>query len=224
MQGEVTGIDFDHDAVILADGRRLGYDSLVLAPGGVTTDFGVPGVAEHAYGLKSTADAVRLRHRVLSSFDAVASDLQNGRPHRRAATTIVIVGGGPTGVELAGGFAELTSRVLAPDYPEIDQSAVRIVLVEGQDGVLAGFADSLRANARETLEAMGVEVMLNTQVAEVTARSVDFADGDAIDADTVVWAAGIRAHPLAEELGLETGRGARAVSYTHLTLPTIYSV
>ena len=219
VQGEVVHVDFDKGAVVLADGREVAYDSLVLAPGGVTADFGVPGVAEHAFGLKSTADAVALRRRVLQSFDDVGNALQRGRPHRSEATTIVIVGGGPTGVELAGGFAELTSRVLVPDYPEIDPSAVRIVLVEGQDGVLAGFDDSLRTSARTTLEAMGVEVLLNTQVASVSSSTVDLHDGQTIGADTVVWAAGIRAHPLAERLGLATGAGARVIVNEDLALP-----
>lgn len=219
VQGEVIGVDFDSDAVVLADGRRLRYDSLVLAPGGITADFGVPGVAEHAFGLKSTADAIALRHRVLQSFEDAGNDLQHGRPHRKEATTIVIVGGGPTGVELAGGFAELTSRVLSPDYPELDPDAIRIVLVEGQDAVLAGFDDSLRTNARQTLERMGVDVLLNTQVARVSAASVDLSDGSTIGADTVVWAAGIRAHPLAERLGLETGPGSRVIVDDDLTLP-----
>ena len=219
VQGEVVGIDFDNDAVQLGDGRQLGYDSLVLAPGGVTADFGVPGVAEHAFGLKSTADAIALRYRVLSSFEDVGNDLQHCRAQRPEATTIVIVGGGPTGVELAGGFAELTSRVLVPDYPEIDPSAIRIVLVEGQDGLLAGFDDSLRTNARDSLERVGVEVLLNTQVASVSKTTVELSDGTNIGADTVVWAAGIRAHPLAEAIGLETGRGARVIVHDDLTLP-----
>ena len=219
VQGEVVGVDFDNDAVQLGDGRQLGYDSLVLAPGGVTADFGVPGVAEHAFGLKSTADAIALRRRVLSSFEDMGNDLQHGRAQRPEATTIVIVGGGPTGVELAGGFAELTSRVLVPDYPEIDPSAIRIVLVEGQDGLLAGFDDSLRTNARDSLERVGVEVLLNTQVASVSKTTVELSDGTNIGADTVVWAAGIRAHPLAEAIGLETGRGARVIVHDDLTLP-----
>ncbi len=219
VQGEVIGVDFEGNAVILSDGRRVDFDSLVLALGGITAHFGVPGVAEHAFGLKSAADAVTLRDRVLRSFDQMATELQQGMAHRPEATTIVIVGGGPTGVELAGGFSELTTRVLGLDYPEIDQDAIRIVLVEGQGAVLGGFAERLQNNARQTLEGMGVELMLNTQVASVTSTCVELDNGQSVAADTVVWAAGIRAHPLAEQIGLETGRGGRVIVNPDLTIP-----
>ncbi len=219
IQGTVVDVDFGAQIVHLESGRVVPYDSLVLALGGITADFGVPGVGEYAFGLKSASDAEALRERVLTAFESVGTELGEGRPHRASATTIVIVGGGPTGVELAGGYAELTSRVLLPDYPEIDPDAVRVVLIEGRDALLGGFASSLQMNALETLESMGVEVLLETQVGAVHAAAVELADGTEIPTDTVVWAAGIRAHPLAEALGLETGSGGRVVVDDTLRLP-----
>ena len=138
---------------------------------------------------------------------------------RSAATTIVIVGGGPTGVEMSGGFSELIDRVLRRDYPLLDIDASRVVLVEGQDRLLATFAPRLGLLARERLTKMGVDVRLNTQVASVAADRVRLADGTTIMTDTVVWAAGVRAHPLATDAGLETTRGGRVVVDGKLRLP-----
>ncbi len=219
LQGEVTGIDFDAQTISLADNSTVDYDSLILAMGGVTADFGVPGVTDHAFGLKSAAEADALRSHVISQFETEANRRGRGAEADHAPTTIVVVGGGPTGVEMAGGYAELTSRVLLPDYPELDPAIVRVILVEGRDALLAGFAPKLQANAVRTLEKMGVEVMLNTQVAEVGASSVTFADGSSVDTATVVWAAGIRAHPLAEQLGLDVDRAGRVAIDDQLRLP-----
>jgi len=219
VHGCVRDIDFDEKVVVLDSGREISYDSLVLALGGVTADFGVPGVTDHAFGLKSAADADSLREHVLAAFESEGASVGEGHPHRSGATTIVIVGGGPTGVELAGGYAELTSRVLLPDYPELDPDRVRVILVEGQDALLAGFDPALQHNAVETLRSMGVEVRLNTQVASVGATTVELTDGSHIDSEIVVWAAGIRANPLAEALGLETGPGGRVIIDDSLRIP-----
>lgn len=219
MQGEVTHIDFEAQTISLADGTSVKYDSLILAMGGVTADFGVSGVTDHAFGLKSAAEADALRSHVISQFETEANQRGRHKDPDAAPTTIVVVGGGPTGVEMAGGYAELTSRVLLPDYPELDPASVRVILVEGRDTLLAGFAPKLQANAIKTLEKMGVEVMVNTQVAEVGPSSVTFAAGSTVDTATVVWAAGIRAHPLAEQLGLEVDRAGRVAIDNQLRLP-----
>lgn len=211
VQGEVVDVTFDTKTVVLGDATKIAYDSLILAPGGVTADFGVPGVAEHSFGLKSAAEADALRSHVISQFESEANRRSSGAVHRDAPTTIVVVGGGPTGVEMAGGYAELTSRVLSLDYPEIASDDVRVVLVEGQGALLNGFAPKLQQNAASTLRKMGVEVKLNTQVAEVTDSSVTFSTGTVVETATVVWAAGIRAHPLAEQIGLEVDRSGRVV-------------
>ncbi|MGI9609172.1 MAG: NAD(P)/FAD-dependent oxidoreductase, partial [Acidimicrobiia bacterium] len=219
IQGEVVSIDRTNRFVLTRDGLQLPYDSLVIAVGGVTADFGVEGVATHAFGLKSAAEAEALRDHLLTEFEAEASRRIDGKGADPAATGIVIVGGGPTGVEMAGGYAELVARVLTSDYPEIPQTDTRVVLIEGQDRLLNGFADSLADNAQRTLEKMGVEVILGEQVAAVDAVSVTLGGGAAIPSKTVVWAAGIRAHPLAAALGCETTRGGRIVVDEHLRLP-----
>lgn len=216
LQGEVVGADFASQKLLLADGGPIEFDSLILAMGGVTADFGVPGVAEHAFGLKSAAEADALRSHVISQFEAEANHRERGGSPNNAPTTVVVVGGGPTGVEMAGGFAELTNRGLLPDSPEFDPNSARVILVEGRGDLLAGFAPKLQHKTKTTLEKMGVDVRLNTQVAEVGASSVSFADGSTIETATVVWAAGIRAHPLAEQLGLEVGQAGRIVVDDHL--------
>ncbi|MEM7095651.1 MAG: NAD(P)/FAD-dependent oxidoreductase [Actinomycetota bacterium] len=207
LQATVTAIDFDARRIDLDTAPALRFDDVILAPGAVTADFGVPGVADHAFGLKSAADAEQLRHHVLRSFDRAAQAGEGSG----ADTTIVVVGGGPTGVELAGGYAELTRRVLLPDYPELNVDDVRIILIEGRASLLGGFRPKLRDNARRTLERLGVEVRLDANVQRVDTAGVLLGDGDRIESKTVVWAAGVRAHPLADALDLATGPGGRAI-------------
>ncbi len=229
LQARVTDVDLDRQLVRTDDGPPLPYDRLILALGAITADFGVPGVAEHAFGLKSAAEATAIRSHVLRLFEraerAMQSDPQR-EPNRHsdrtssdAATTIVIVGGGPTGVEMAGGFLELFNRPLRRDFPGIGIDRTRVVLVEGQDRLLATFAPRLADRALRELERMGVEVRLSTQVAEVTADWVRLSDGDEIATNTVVWAAGVRAHPLADAIGLETDSVGRVIVDDRLRVP-----
>jgi NADH dehydrogenase len=215
IRARVVGVDLDRRAVVLADGDQLAYDHLVLAAGGVTADFGVPGVVEHAFGLKSAADAIAIRTHLLEQFERY----ERGHDGDGGLLTFVVAGGGPTGVEMAGGFAELIHHVLRRDFPAIDVRRARVVLVEAQDRLLATFAPKLGRKAERRLERMGVEVLLGTQVAEVTARSVLLADGTSIGTRTLVWAAGIRAHPLGHALGCELDRGGRVVVDEALRLP-----
>ena len=217
LQGRMTGLDLDGRLVHLADGGPLPYDHLILALGAVTADFGVPGVAEHGFGLKNAEEARRIRTHVLQRFEA--ADRLADEPARRAAMTIVVAGGGPTGVEMAGGFAELVDRVLRRDFPDLDVDQARVVLVEGQDQVLGAFNPRLGAKARRQLEKMGVEVRTGVNVERVSPTDVVLADGTTIASETLVWAAGVRANPLAERLGLETSRGGRVVVDEHLRLP-----
>ncbi len=188
----------------------------MLAAGAVTADFGVPGVAQHAFGLKSAAEALDIRSHVLRSFER-AERLGSEAPD--GLTTIVIVGGGPTGVEMAGGFAELIDRPLRRDFPGLGPNLGRVVLVEGQDRLLASFAPRLGEHARRRLEKMNVDVRLSTQVAEVTADQVRLGDNTTVDAETVVWAAGVKASPLAAALGVDTTKGGRVVVDEQLRLP-----
>ncbi|HEX9260175.1 MAG TPA: NAD(P)/FAD-dependent oxidoreductase [Acidimicrobiales bacterium] len=210
----VTGIDLDAREVTFDRGEPCSYDSLVLAAGAVTATFGVPGVDEHGFGLKSVADALALRSHVLARFEeSAATGGADGD------LTVVIVGGGPTGVELAGGFVELFHKVLSRDHPSLDLSRVRVVLVEATDRLLGPFAPSLSERALRTLRRRGVEVLLGTGVAAVTAEGVELGDGAVIASRTVVWAAGVQASPLATSLPVERTRGGRLVVAPDLSLP-----
>ncbi|MEM9563157.1 MAG: NAD(P)/FAD-dependent oxidoreductase [Actinomycetota bacterium] len=220
VQARVTGIDFDRRMVATDEGLDLPYDRLILALGAVTADFGVTGVAEHAFGLKSVAEAIEIRTHVLRRFEAADRLARTDEPEAvAAATTIVIVGGGPTGVEMAGGFAELIDGPLRKDFPDLDLDRARVVLVEAADRLLGTFAPRLGDHACSRLTARGVELRLSTTVEAVEPHAVRFADGSSIATDTVVWAAGIAANPLAAELGLPTGRGGRVEVDEHLRLP-----
>ncbi|HWL45806.1 MAG TPA: NAD(P)/FAD-dependent oxidoreductase [Ilumatobacter sp.] len=217
--GTVTAIDAAARTLTVASGDTsdvLGYDTLVLAAGAVSDSFGVSGVAEHAIPLKSLADAERIRTRVLNEFERAAAQpdaLADG------ALNLVVCGGGPTGVELAGGVAELYRRVLARDAPYLDLRPARIVLVDVAERLLATFSEESSAAARRTLARRGVEVILGTGVARVTAEGVELADGRHVPAATVVWAAGVRAHPLAAALGTELDRRGRLVVGPDLAVP-----
>jgi NADH dehydrogenase len=204
--GTVCGVDWSRRELVTSDGTMVPFDLLVLAPGAVTNSFGVPGVDEAAFPLKSIADAVALRSHILRQFEAADADPS---AIDAGALTFVIVGGGPTGVEMAGALCELFQHVLAKDFPGVDLGRARVVLVEALDRLLATFHRSLGEHARETLAALGVEVLLRRTVEEVTAGSVRFDGGAEISTRTLVWAAGVRAHPLLSDLGLPVGPTGR---------------
>jgi NADH:ubiquinone reductase (H+-translocating) len=206
MMDEVTGIDLERRLVTTAN-LTIPYDYIVLAAGSANNYFGNDKLAEHTYGLKDIGEAELLRNTVLSNFEYAVA--QTDPEIRRKLMTIVIVGGGPTGVELAGSFVELVNHVLVRDYPMLDISEARVVLVEASDKILAAFPAPLQANALQRLQKMGVEVRMKTAVASVEDGAVTFADGSSIDASVVIWAAGVRAAPLAEMLGVKLGRGGR---------------
>ena len=215
-----ANVTFRQATVIGADTRRrvlhlqgeghevddLPYDQMVVAAGAVTNTFGIPGVEQHGFPLYNLADAVQLRNHVLERFEAVDAEpwlIDDG------ALTFVVVGGGPTGVEVAGALVELFDRVLDRDFDTFDVGRARVLLVEMRDDLLAPFTPLSRRHARETLEARGVEVRTGTTVARVRPTRVELADGDDIPAHTLVWAAGVMANPLAAALGLPTGRAGR---------------
>jgi NADH:ubiquinone reductase (H+-translocating) len=212
----VVGIDLGRRLVHLDPGGPQEYDSLVVAAGAVSTSFGVPGVDEHAFTLKSLDDALAVRHHVLTQFEEASSD-----PHQLAAgdLNVVVCGGGPTGVELAGGMVELFEHVLAKDFPHLDVRRARIVLVEAAGRVLGTFTESSSATARRVLMQRGVEVITGVGVASVDGTGVTLADGRHLPARTVVWTAGVTASPLAAMLGVELGRGGRIVVDERLGVP-----
>ncbi len=219
--GEVTAIDPDGHELRLADGSSLGYDRLVLATGAISEDFAVPGVSEHAFALKSLADATTLRNHVLRCFELAGPDpgrLDDG------TLTFVVAGGGPTGVELAGALAELVDLVLRRDHPSLDVSHVRIVLVEPRDRLLGGFsARSARAGLRG-LRRRGVDVRLGTGIDRAEHDHVQLGDGEVVPTRTLMWTAGVGASPLARALGVELGPGRRVPVDEHLRVSGVDDV
>ena len=213
--GLVVGADFDARTLALDTGETVPYDVLILAPGASTAFYGVEGAFEHGFPLKNVPDAIALRSQILTCFEAAARD-----PERidAGALTFVVVGGGPTGVETTGALRELI-HVLAKDFPQLEVERARVVLVDGVSLPLAGYDADLREYTRQTLLDKGAEVRLGANVASVDARGVDLSDGARIEAETVVWAAGVRANPLADALGLEQTKGGRVVVGPDLRVP-----
>ena len=212
----VTGIDLEGRRVI-TDGGDLTYDYLVLAPGSVTNYYGLDALAQHAAALRDLDDAEALRDRILSAFEAASSEPDPER--QQQLMTVVIVGGGPTGVELAGALAELRRHVLPRDHPDLDPSSARVLLIEATDRILPGMPSSLQAEARDHLGAMGVEIRFGAPVADATAEGVTLNNGEKIAAGAVVWVAGMRASPLAEALPAAKGPGGRLLVTETLQLP-----
>lgn len=214
--GTVEGVDWDHRRLLLADGSDLAFDTLVLAAGAATADYGIPGVAEHAWPLKSLPEATRLRNHILTQFERVEAEpglVDDG------VLTFVVAGGGPTGVELAGATAELLDRVVRRDHPHVDLTRARIILVEMMDALLAPYSEKSQRYTRQALEDRGVEVRLGTAISEVHEDRVVLSDGDDIPTSTVVWTAGVKANPLADALGLEQTKGGRVVVAPDLRVP-----
>ena len=216
LQGRVTGVDWDVRAVTVADQAALPFDHLVLAGGATVTYFGTPGAADHGFPLYTLADATHLRNHIVRRFEAADADPTE---LDRGGLTFVVVGGGPTGVETAGAMAELFAVVFRKDYPALDVSRARVVLVEMQDHLLDPFKASSRRHALDTLVARGVEVRLGAKVTSVAADHVTFADGEVVPCQTLVWAAGVQANPLAATLGLPQDRGGRVVVGPDLRVP-----
>jgi NADH dehydrogenase len=214
-RGTVTAVDLGRRRVCLDDGDELAYDTLVLAAGATTAWFGVPGAEQHALPLYGLADAVGVRNHVLARIEAADAD----PAHVDVALTVVIVGGGPTGVEMAGAFVELFHGVLARDFPRLDFGRARILLVEMGDRLLAGFSPQGSRHADEQLRARGVDLRLGTTVTAVDDGSVTLSTGEVVPTGTVVWAAGVRTSPLLEGLGLERVANGRVAVDASLRLP-----
>ena len=213
---EATGVDWERRALLTAGGAALPFDRLVIAAGAETASYGVPGVESFAFGLKRLDDAVALRSHVIARFEQAAMDPAE---IDRGALTFVVVGGGPTGVELSVALAELFGRVLTADFPELDVSRARVLLVEAGDRVLSSFDQALREYALREVRARGVDVRLRTSVERVEGTGGSggrgrvatgvVMGGERVPAQTVVWAAGVRASGLADGLGVSQTEGGR---------------
>jgi NADH dehydrogenase len=212
----VSGVDAAGKRVLLDDGDSLPYDTLVLATGARHAYFGHDEWEPFAPGLKTLEDATTLRRRILVAFERAERESD---PEKRAALlTFVIVGAGPTGVELAGTIAELARDTLPPDFRNIDTHQARVVLIEAGPRVLAGFADDLSAYAQKSLESIGVEVILGEAVTDCSADGVVYG-GKRLQARTLIWAAGVRASPAAEWLNAPADRAGRLQVLPDLTVP-----
>jgi len=205
MLGTVDRIDTSHRMVGF-DGRELGYDYLVVAAGATHSYFGHDEWAMHAPGLKTVEDALEIRRRTLLAFEQ--AELEPDESARRAKLTFVVVGGGPTGVEMAGAIKEIAAQSLPRDFRNIDTKTTRVILVQAGDRLLPAMHPSLSRRAQRDLERMGVEVRLNHRVTHVDGACVMVGD-EAIGAANVVWAAGVQPSPLASSLGVELDRSGR---------------
>jgi NADH:quinone reductase (non-electrogenic) len=217
LMGEARRIDVNARRVELADGGALDYDYLIVASGSRHAYFGHGEWEQDAPGLKTLEDAIAIRRRLLVAFERAEREIDATR--QRQLLTFVLVGGGPTGVELAGTLAEIARQTLRDEFRSIDTSRARIVLIEGGPSILATFPEPLRAAARRSLEKLGVEVREHTVVTGVDAHGVTCATGERLDAGTVVWAAGVAASPLAATLGAPIDRAGRVIVEPDLSIP-----
>jgi len=212
----VTGIDAEARNVLLQGGEAVPYDTLVAAMGARHAYFGHDDWEPYAPGLKTIEDATRIRRRILLAFERAEYETD---PQRRAALlTFVIVGGGPTGVELAGTIAELARDTLTGDFRHIDTQQARVVLIEGSDRILGTYPRDLSDYARRSLEHIGVEVLLGENVTACSAEGV-MRGKQTLPAGTVIWAAGVRASPVAEWLRAPADRAGRLQVLPDLTVP-----
>ena len=203
--GKVSGIDTGRREVI-AEGRRIPFDHLILATGAQHAYFGHGEWAADAPGLKTIDDATYIRRRILLAFEK--AETETDPTERARLLNFVIVGGGPTGVEMAGAIAELANRALAKDFRSIDPRAARILLVEAAPRLLTPFDPPLSETARLSLEQLGVTVRLGTAVSALDAQGVSIGT-ERVEAATVIWAAGVMASPAGQWLGAETDRAGR---------------
>jgi NADH:ubiquinone reductase (H+-translocating) len=223
-QDRVTGIDLDAREVRFAELEPEGYDYLVLALGAEVNFFGVDGAAEHAFPLYTLSDAVRLKDHVLERWEAAD---RNPELVDDGALNMVVVGGGPTGVETAGAMAELYNGVFRKDYPDVGPDQSRIVLVESSPEVFSMFKEDIRTYTREALEKRGVELMTGDVVESVAPDRVTLKSGTVLSAHTLVWGAGLQGNELVKSLGLELERGNRLAVDEELRLaqhPEVYVV
>jgi len=224
LLGEASDIDVDTKEVILADESRVPYDTLILAPGSTHSYFKHPEWAKLAPGLKTIEDATEIRTRVLLAFER--AEKATDPDERRAQITFVVVGGGPTGVELAGALGEISRDTLKKDFRSINPADARIFLVEGENRVLPPYPPELSKAAEKSLIELGVQTRASSMVTGIDEHGVTIKSGDKethIEARTVLWAAGVQAsplgHALAKRTGVELDKAGRVVVQPDLTIP-----
>ncbi|GAB4117642.1 MAG: NAD(P)/FAD-dependent oxidoreductase [Roseiflexaceae bacterium] len=216
QMSEVRGVDLQRK-LVQTQHAAISYDYLILAAGSANNYFGNDALSQQTFGMKDIDEAERLRNHALIAFERASREQD---PEQRAALlTFVIIGGGPTGVELAGAFSELIRHVMKKDYPTLNVAEARVVLIEATNHLLGTFPAHLQQSALKRLHKMGVETQLGSAVASVEHEVVTLKNGTRIPSSTVVWAAGVRASALADALGVELGRAARVKVTPELTIP-----
>lgn len=220
----VTDLNLARRQVVL-ESKTLAYDYLVLALGGRNNYFGHPEWESFAPGLKTLADAVHIRNQVLLAFEKAENTADAAE--RKRLMTMVVIGGGPTGVELAGAFAELARHVLKRDFRHIDPAHAKIILIEGSPRVLSSFPEDLSRNTARQLEQLGVHLRTSTAVKNIRHGEVQLDGGEIIHAENIIWAAGVSASPLTEKLGVELDRAGRVKVNPDLSLlghPEVFAI
>ena len=216
LEASITGVDFD-GRHLLTDHGPIHYDYLVLATGAQSDYFGNASLADHSLGLKELDEGLAVRNRILSQFEA--SRWEDDPEERRKLLTFAIVGGGPTGVEMAGALSELIRFVLRKDYRNLDTNEVRVVLIEAAPHVLGAFVPSLRDAARRSLVKKHVEVRLNSKVEAITGTTLRFEGGEEIPTGLVIWTAGVRASELGWSAHVQLTRQSRIKVEPTLQVP-----
>ncbi len=216
LMEDVTGIDTAAREV-LCGAARVPYDTLIVATGSQPSYFGHDAWQAAAPGLKTLEDARKLRERILDAFER-ASLPECGPAERARLLTFVMVGGGATGVEMAGSIAELARDTLRHDYADVDNTRVRVIIVEGSPHILDGFAPELQARAQRDLQGMGVEVRTGDKVTDIQPGVVHIGK-EAIQAETIIWTAGVAATPVAAWLGVQPAKGGRVAVGPDLAVP-----
>lgn len=215
LMAEVTGIDLERRCVDLEAAESVEYDYLIVATGATHSYFGRDEWAPVAPGLKTIEDALYIRRRILSVFERAEAD----PGHDASLLTFVVVGAGPTGVEMAGAISEIAVDSMEREFKNIDPAMSRVILVEGAPHVLPAYPETLSEKARAQLESLGVGVMTSSLVEAIDLSGVTLKDGTRIDSETVLWAAGVKASPLGEMLGVELDRAGRVPVEADLSLP-----
>ena len=205
-QAKVKGVDFERREVHTEEAGPIAYDYLVIAAGSTTNYFGSQSIEDHSNGLKDLSEALALRNHILRCLETAARlDPSEAAPW----LTFVVAGGGPTGVEYAGALSELTGHVLPREYPELMDRQTQIILIEGSEGLLPPFAPDLQQSAKDELERKGVKVRLGIFVKGYDGDSVQLANGEQLQAKTLVWAAGVKPNPLAVALDVTRSKRGR---------------